>query len=65
MFDRALTTSLSSLLLNNLYSDLMLCTALSLFRILGYSALCIFFRYMPAFSIIFSVIKAYSSRRHY
>ena len=43
----------------------MLCTASDTFRILVYSAL-FFFRYMQAYSVVFSVIKAYSSiLRHY
>ena len=50
---------LSRWLLNNLYSDLMLCSASDTFRILTYSALC-FFRYMSAYSVIFSVIKTYA-----
>ena len=42
-------------------SDLMLCTASDhdIFRILAYSALC-FFRYIPACSVILSIIQAYS-----
>ena len=48
-----------------MFSDLLLCTASDIFRILAYSALC-FFRYMLAYSIIFSVIKTYSDMlRHY
>ena len=43
-------------LLNNLYSDLILCTASDTFSIMVYSAL-FFCRYMPAYLIIFSVIK--------
>ena len=42
-----------------MYSDLMLCKATDTLRILAYSVLC-FFRYMPAYQIIFSVIKVYS-----
>ena len=37
----------------------MLCIASNSFRFLAYLAFC-FFRYMPAYSIIFNVIKAYS-----
>ena len=63
--DSVLNTSLCLQLLNNLYSDFMLCTASDTFRILVYSAL-FFFRYMQAYSVVFSVIKAYSSiLRHY
>ena len=43
----------------------MLCTATDTFTILAYSVLC-FFRYMPVYSIILSVIEAYSRKlRHY
>ena len=46
-------------MLGNLCSDLIICTGSDTFKILPYSALC-FFTYMPAYSIIFSVIEVYS-----
>ena len=55
---------LSQQLFSNLYSDLMLCTASDTFRILTYSEL--FSQYVPAYSIIFSIINTYSHiLRHY
>ena len=60
MFGSVLNTSVTEM-----YSDFMLCIASDTFRIImAYSTL--FFRYMPEYSIIFSVIKAYSrTLKHY
>ena len=61
MFDNVLNTPLSPLLLINLYSDLIL----RIFKIMAYSEISLF-RYMQAYSKIFSIIKAYSQiLRHY
>ena len=56
---------LSRWLLINLYSDLMLCIASEIFRILVYTELCLF-KYMQGYSSIFSIVKAYieASLRH-
>ena len=48
-----------TVLLSNFYSDFMLHNASDTLRIFTYSTLC-FFKYMPAYSAILSVIETYS-----
>ena len=59
MFDSALNTLLSRQLLSDLQGKLVLHTASDTFRILVYSKLYVF-KYIQAYSRIFSIIKGYS-----